>query len=258
MAKTSTSNGHGLPEQWEKWPTMLDVTRELDVHHSVVRRLVSDGLLKQLSETPDGVPRYSPSDVQSLKGYVQDMPETERRPVRTPIGGITHEEFKGATDLVRQVHKHHETMIPLLVDAWKGVVEAGRLQNERDAKRIAELEAARDQGIKAREDSLSQATERAIAQEAFKAAEARKTRAFNSLVENAGPAIMKKLGLESDPAMGTALALLKTFKRDQLLMLTQLDGFISEEQKTLLQKLIGQMTPEEKAALEGQTKEESK
>jgi len=250
MAKTSTNGAsEHLPSGWESWPTMLDATKELSVHHTVIRRFVADGMLKQIVD-PEGRKRFAPADIVSLKAYAADLPDDEKQPPIRAVGGITHEEFAGATSLVKQVYAHHQTMIPLLVNAWAEVMRVGREQSERDARRIAELESARDAASLARENMISQEHERALASKVIEASEARKSKAFSTLIDTAAPMLVKKLGLEGDPMIGTALNLFKSLKRDQILMMIHpAVDFVTPDQKAQLLKILGELSPEEKQGL---------
>jgi hypothetical protein len=258
--KTTNGKSEDLPTGWQGWLTMPEALKVLgdQVHHSFVRKMVSEGAVR-VCEDPQGLKRYSPEDVNSIKHYVETLPATELRGESVkPTGGISHEEFRGATDFVKQVHAHLERMIPLLVGSWEKVMIVAQQQSERDAKRIAELESKRDELSAARERALSEEHDRAMVSTAFQASEKRKSKAFDVLMEKAVPSIVSKLGLTGDPMIGSAVSLLKSFKRDQLLMLLHpAIDMVTEEQKQLIRRLLGELSPEEKEGL-GETPEPKK
>jgi hypothetical protein len=257
MAKANASNGLSeRPDNWATWVPMLEATKILDVPHGFIRKLASDGLIRE--ESHDGERRFHPVDIANAKNYVGQLPEDEKRPPQRPVGGITHEEFAGATTLVKQVHGFLATMVPLLTNSWTAVMTVSKEQSERDGKRIAALEQMRDEGIKAREAQLSAESERRMAETMLAQSEARKNKAFNSLVDGVGPIVIQKLGLQSDPKIGAAISLMKSLKRDQLELLLQLGGdggLLSEEQVGLVKKILGEEKPATGAAKSSEKKE---
>lgn len=244
-AETKSSNGAGeLPDGWNTWLGINAAAKLLDTNHSAVSRLVRDGAVKRIVG-PDGVPRYSPEDLEAARGVFETPAEK---------AGLTHEEFKAGNELVKQVLSHHAIMVPLLSSGYQAMIGAaegrlGAMAGELTAKnaRIAELEKERDAAARDREKSLIDAHAQMLAERSFEAAERRKDRAFTAVTEKFAPLLLQKFGL-GDPKMQLGSQLLSTIKRDQLLGLLAI-GVLDEKQTVLVMKLLAPLTAEETQAL---------
>lgn len=253
MASTSKTNGahsSSLPEGWNQWPGINEVARELNVAHSAVSKLARDGVIGTCTD-PNGKRRYDPTDMQAVKGseVLQLAEEQPKQP------GLSHDEFRVGTDLVKQVHGHHERMLPLLISGYAKAIEALETRNNalvaeivaRDAT-IAALHANREDLAARREEMISEEHARVVAFQAFDNAEQRKNRALSVVTEKLAPLVFQRMGL-GDPKMAIGMQLLTKIKREQLLMLVSVEGMVDAEQREIILKLLEPLTAEEREAI---------
>lgn len=245
-----------LPEGWKQWVGIAQVRAATSASYLEIKQAARDGIIDSVPAylTPEGKALYNPADIPKLEGYLEEQAE-ERKDERKPTG-LTHEEFSSGTDLVKQVHKHQELMLPLLVDGWRQMVVAAEsrilsMTTELQAKnaRISELEKERDLNAAQREKNLSEEHSRILAEKAFEAHERRKDRAFGVFENKLAPVLLQKMGF-GDPKVQAGLEFLKTIRRDQILGLLAI-GVLDEAQTKLARALIAPITPEEEAMLKG-------
>ncbi len=232
-----------LPDGWNTWLRIGEATRLLRTNYKQIEKLAAEGSIRRI-ECPDQVTRYNPEDVQAAAVLF----EPEAKP------GLSHDEFRAGTELVKQVLSHHEKMVPLVVSGFSSMIVAaeGRVKAMADelvAKnlRISELEKERDETAKAREKSISEEHTRLLAEKSVEAAERRKDKAFTAVTEKFAPLLLQKLGV-GDPKMQIGSELLSTIKRDQLLGLLAI-GVLDEKQVALVLRLLQPLTAEEREAL---------
>lgn len=244
-----------LPEGWQTWPGIAQVRAECGATYSQIKKAARDGVIDTVPGylTIDGKPRYNPAQVAAIGEYIEEVEEEAEK--RESRGNLTHEEFATGADLVKQVHRHHENMVPLLVDGWRAMVTAGEqriaglaAENAELRGRIKELEDARDAQAALREQMLSEEHRRALEEKAFESAERRKDKAFATVTDKLAPLVFAKLGVTSDPKMAAGMKFLQTIKREQVLGLLAI-GVLEPEQAKLARALIEPLTPEEKQAL---------
>jgi hypothetical protein len=252
-----------LPEGWQEWPGVAQIRSHTGATYTQIKRAARDGVIDTVPGhlTIDGKPRYNPAQIPALEEYLEELGEERDEGKRG--GNLTHEEFGSGIDLVRQVHKHHELMVPLLVEGWKtlGAASETRIaklaeENKELRERISELEQARDAQAVLRERMLSEEHQRLLTEKAFESSERRKDKAFSTITDKLAPVLMQKLGVASDPKIEKGLQFLRTIKREQVLGLLAI-GVLDPEQTELARALIEPLTPEEKQALgETPSKEE--
>lgn len=238
-----------LPEGWNQWPGINDAARRLSVPHTRIKSWASEGALKWCMD-PDGRPRYDPKGLEELSAYLETGVEKQASP------GISHDEFRAGTELVKQVLGHQERMVPLLASAMRDLNEGAKLQ--RDAyqaeilslrERIKTLENERDAQAEASRKIIADEHAQRLAEKQIDASERRKDKAQSAFTDRLLPLLAKKFGLDSDPRAGIAMQLIHTLKREQIMLLLMIPDGLAPAQRELVLKLLGELSPEEKQAL---------
>lgn len=177
-------------------------------------------------------------------------------------------ELNGAsTKLVHEATQHVAALLKLTTEPAKLYIERLEKQSTRDAARIAELEAKRDELAAVREELLSQAHERALISQQYASEQGRKD-AIVQLAQDRLPKLLdmwiglpKSLGTGSaenfcdvvDPKLSDlsdaelALALLRSIDREMLLGLQGADGVLPP----LARQLLGEYLDRQKQQSNG-------
>lgn len=251
---SAKKNGHAvaggsLPEGWNLWLSLGKATALLNAPTSFVYRMVAEGNIRTLI-APDGLTKYNPDDVKECRALLET--DSEKK-----AGGLTADEFKAGNELVKFVMTSFERMVPILVSGFessnaRAVEQLDRLETiiEKREARIKVLEEERDRNAAEREKQLSDEHARRLVEASFEAGERRKDKAFGVLTDKFAPIVFSKLGLDQNPKIKSGMALLTSIKRDQMLALLALGDMLEENQKRLILELLGELTNEERAALE--------
>lgn len=245
--KRKTVNGSAeTPAGAENWPGIGKAAATLNVAHSFITKMANAGHLR--TTLVNGTRRYDPEGLEQLREYVDIAEE--------PKPGISSEEFRAGTELVKAVLSWHEKMFQQFALATSQILQrsdelskTAREQTSLDRARIEKLEGDRDAASAAREKSLTEEQERRLMVSSFEANERRKDKAFSIFSDRLIPVILKRTGLDADPRVATALKLVGSMTRDQMIMLVAIPGVVTDAQREQIMALLGELSAEEKEKL---------
>lgn len=233
-------------EEAATWLGMREATELIGCNYTQIRKFVVEGTIRKAVDL-DGRVRYNPDDCREAAEIYE--------PEEKQVNGLTPEDFKAGNELVKQVHSHHATMVPLLVDGFQAALQAAEarvtsMSQELVAKdqRIAALEKERDENAARRAQELNDEHMRILATKSLESAERRKDKAFGVFTDQLAPILMNKFGINLDPKAAAGLKFLQTVKREQVLGLLAV-GMLEPGQSELALKLIEPLTEEERSEL---------
>jgi hypothetical protein len=257
--KNVDTNGAVLPDGWEVWPTLREASKILTaaadgtlVSHHFVLKKAGEGVLKEITD-PKGTKRYDPKGVDDLKSYVVEAGEELKAPAQSKAG-LSSDEFKAGTDLTKVAVDSLARMVPIMTSAYTSAFANAERQASRDAQeidslraRIHELEVKLQHITDQQRESMKAESDERAFERMVEAQTKVKDRAFSLFENKFLPVLAQKMGINQKAATG--LKFLETVTREQMLGLLAI-GVLTDEQRKHVLELVGELTAEEKAALE--------
>lgn len=225
---TTQKNGASVSEDSY---TVREMARELGSNKNTIEKILREEGIKGESDAA-GIRRYTDADFEKLKQYYEDDGQ----------GSTVQEKFAGTTiDLVKQAQGHAERSF----SALSRIIQSYETLIDRLTTRLDGVEAARDSSVAAREQMLSEASARTIAESVYKAQEARKDQAWALVIARA-PVLLDQVAksiVTKDPKVrkqiDAVLSLLKGLSEEQLTVL-RASGFLTDDQMAAVDVILAE------------------
>lgn len=249
VATMTTATAVDLPEhvadagEWKDWPRKLDAHVQWGVRMRQVEAYTRNGRLKVWA-CPDGTKRIEPDSLRELfgePGVVQggdrDISAAERRRRQADAAaGLTLDPtvlmFRAAVDQMNAMHQASISLIKVVSDPLKALLDAYSQTIAAQHERIRQLETAADEATVLRSELTDAKQERDIALKRFEASERRKDDTI-SLLKDQLPALVSTW-LSGDTLSGFG----KRAPRDVVETIVD-SGTISEQDSDLLRRAAG-------------------
>jgi len=236
-----TKVGAKDPADWDKWVTHRHLRRELSCGSTLVYELLKEaGIDHRTGE--DGSKKYPPDTIDRIKPLLLDS-DAEKPDVGSDL-------VVAASKLVKMSEEHNRQFVEVMVKPLTLALNTLETTITRLDARCAKLEDDRDKTAAAREDLLSEAAARAIAERSHVAQEARKDQAWG-IVLNRAPMLLDQIQAsiigkkpEVQRKIAGAIELLGSMSTDQLTAL-RASGFLNEKQMGAVDQILAAINPPE-------------
>lgn len=232
---------------WLTWKTERGAAKELGTSSTYVRRLC-DRLALDAFRAPDGTNRYSPELIAQIRKHIDtanelaedvDLPAASDKPIAE--GDL----LKALSDSLKHAQAHESRLINIICGPVERMLANYDGLLERLQARNSELELARDQSQREREESIERMHERELETAIVKSSLERKDKLFGQL-EQRMPAIFSKLeqsfilgDKRVSGATSATLEFLKTLDPVQAQALVAPEiPFLTDAQKALVRKIF--------------------
>lgn len=249
---------------WKAWPRKADVHLMWRLRPRQIDAYVSRKKIRMFL-CPDLTVRVPPEDVVANFGnpppevpepgaaVTPSKPEPEPLDVDDPIASM----FRISVDMLRAADQRTENVLKMLLDpmnaalgAMRETVSELKATNASKDARITELEAARDQTLREREEAIDNSHVRNLVMQQEMAKETRRSKIVDSFVAQLPIFMAKWTGGTLSDFIGQY-----TPEEWELLFTT---GFVKDEQKAQIRSLIAQAAAAKKVADERAAKAEAK
>jgi hypothetical protein len=247
-----------VPKGWAAWPTISTASKTLGVNQSEARSVIQEAGMRSYP-CPDGTTRYRPQDLEQLANALSETPDEP--PISTEAAkaaSLRIEQDRLRLEFMKEVTDHNKELRgfikELLISMPQMMEKASALllaAAARDGDQITKFYESREQLFTAREEALSEKSEREQLSRTTAAAEERKDYAFKQLMK-AIPDLVAQVKTTlavktGDPKLRAAADLLQSVDDPQLcLLLDDEMALLNDEQRKQLKDVLG---PEKVAAL---------
>ena len=241
-----------IPEtMWKAWPRKADVAAVWRIRPRQVDAWAGHKKIRVFF-CPDGTTRVPTEDLvimvgqppgEAVPGEVPASPAPEPVDLEDPVASM----FKEAVNMLRSADQRTLEVLKLLLDpmnaataAMREVLAEGKANNAALLARISQLELARDETLKAREEAIDNRHLRDLVMQQELSKEQRRSRIVDSFMQQLPIFMAKWTG-------GTLSDFIGNYTPDEWELLFS-TGFIKDEQKATIRNLIAQAAAAKKAA----------